>query len=205
MDKFLLPGRLSKVEENGVVIQIQTEFSWRPHPRIASTVSVGGAVIHKIQKDWEDPIETEEAKYSVEKFINRQHNEVVRIVDAQRHEFFPQPEKKKRSLEDILTELLALEGINGAWCITEKGIISPDSGGRELLPEYKGVFEGLIEICTLLSTTSSAGRLVNGEILLESDSLIILRKEERHFVLGYEEMYDPDVILSKVGKKLENV
>ena len=80
MSGFLPAGRLSKVEEDGVVLQIQTEFSYRPHARVTTSVFLDGVVLHKVQKDWEAPTESEPQQMALEKFINFQHSEVVSIV-----------------------------------------------------------------------------------------------------------------------------
>lgn len=200
MSKFLPAGRLAKVEHDGVVIQIQTEFSWRPHPRIATGVFIDGVVIHKIQKDWDAPVETDEQQRVAENFINRQHAEVVGIIESQKRELVSR--QRQTSTEDLLEKILRLEGVNAAWCMTRKGVISPDSGGRELLPEYKATFETLIDLCAMLSSNSSVGQLIDGNIVLQDDSLVILRREGRHYIVGYAPDFEPADILERVSKQV---
>jgi len=201
MNKFLPAGRLSKVEEDGVVIQVQTEFSWRPHPRIATSVSLDGVVIHKVQKEWKDPVETESQQTAVEGVINRQHDEVVSIIESQKQQLVSG--QRSGTVAGFLQDILAESGVNAAWCLTDKGIISPDSGGRELLPEYKGIFEGLISLCSLLSSISSVGDMIDGEIVLQEDLLLIVRRNVRCFIVGYDPGQEPTELLGRVNAILE--
>lgn len=203
MSTYLPAGRLSKVEEDGVVIQIQTEFSWRPQPRVATSVCLDGVILHKIQRDWEAPVESEPQQRAVENFISRQHDEVVSIIEDQKSELIRT--KRPVGVSAILSELIALKGINAAWCLTAKGIISLDSGGRELLPEYRAVFEGLVSLCSFLSTVQSIGDMIDGKIVLQEDSLLIVNKDERHFIVGYDQGEKPAELLARVGKVLEQI
>lgn len=201
MNSFLPAGRLSKVEENGIVIQIQTEFSRQPKPRVTTSVCLDGVTLHKVQKTWEAPLETGQQQTALEKFINRQHYEVVSTIESQKRQFIQR--QKSRSAAVILQEIVAERGINAAWCLTERGIISPDSGGRELLPEYKGIFEGLVSLCSLLSEISTVGEAVDGEIVLQEDLLVVLRRNSRYFIIGYDNGQKPAAILARVNSILE--
>jgi hypothetical protein len=201
MNKFLPAGRLSKVEEDGVVIQVQTEFSWRPHPRIATSVSLDGVVIHKVQKDWQDPVETESQQTAVERFINRQHDEVISIIESQKQQLVSG--QRSGTVAGVLQDIMSESGVNGAWCLTDKGIISPDSGGRELLPEYKGIFEGLISLCSFLTSITSVGEVIDGEIVLQDELLLIVRRNVRCFIVGYDREQEPTELLGRVNAILE--
>jgi hypothetical protein len=203
MSSFLPAGRLSKVEEDGIVIQIQTEFSPRPHPRIATSVSLDGVILHKVQKDWEAPVETEQQRTALEKFIARQHGEVVSIVESQKRQLIVG--QRSRSTAAILQEIAGEDGINAAWCLTEKGIISPDSGGRELLPEYKRIFEGLVSLCSFVSSISSVGDAIMGQIVLQDDSLLVVRKRTRYFIVGYDRGQKPNELFGRVKAILEKI
>ena len=80
MSDFIPAGRLSAVDHGDQKIAIQTEFSKYPEPRIATSVSIGGRTIHKIQKLWGKTIDSLEEMRQVEELINRQHDEVTALV-----------------------------------------------------------------------------------------------------------------------------
>ena len=203
MSDFLPAGRLAKITESGVVIQVQTEFSWHPVPRVATTVCLDGVVLHKIQKDWEAPIETVPQQRAVEKFINSQHDEIVSLIESQKQQLVGR--QKRKDAATILQELVSVRGINAAWCLTNNGIISPDSGGRELLPEYKGIFEGLHSLCSFLSSISTLGDMVGGEIVLEEDSLLIFRRNSKYYIVGFDAEHNSAELMSSVREIVEQV
>jgi len=202
MNEFLPAGRLSKVTEDGVVVQIQTEFSKRPHPRIATTVCLDGVVLHKIQKDWEAPVESQEQQIAVEKFIGRQHGEVVTVVESRKGQIVSG--HKAQGTADVLEGIARVDGINGAWCLTDKGIVTIDSAGRELLPEYTAVFEGLISLCKFLSDFSTLGEATEGEIILDEEQMMILKREEKYYVVAFEPNCDTKSILRDLRSVMEN-
>jgi hypothetical protein len=80
MSDFIPAGRLSAVDHGDQKIAIQTEFSKCPEPRIATTVSIGGRTIHKIQKLWGKTIDSLDEVRQVEELINKQHDEVTALV-----------------------------------------------------------------------------------------------------------------------------
>ena len=80
MSDFIPAGRLAAVDHGDQKIEIQTEFSKYPEPRIATTVSIGGRTIHKIQKLWGKTIDSLDEMRQVEEIINRQHDEVTSLV-----------------------------------------------------------------------------------------------------------------------------
>jgi hypothetical protein len=203
MSDFLPAGRLSKVTEDGVVVQIQTEFSKRPHPRVATTVCLDGVVLHKIQKDWDAPIESQEQQIAVEHFIGRQHHEVVTVIESQKKQIVNG--HRAQGTVNALDELLKIDGVNGAWCLTDKGIVTIDSAGRELIPEYTAVFEGLISLCKFLSETSLMGEAVDGEVILDQDQLMIYKREEKYYIVAIEPECDSKSISKAVRAVMENI
>ncbi len=80
MSDFIPAGRLSAIPHGDQKIEIQTEFSKYPEPRIATSVSIGGRTIHKIQKLWGKTIDSAEEMHQVEEIINSQHDEVTALV-----------------------------------------------------------------------------------------------------------------------------
>lgn len=80
MSSYIPSGRLAAIEHGDHRIEIQTEFSKCPEPRIATTVSIAGVVIHKIQKQWGKTVDSLEEMRLVEEVINRQHDEVTALV-----------------------------------------------------------------------------------------------------------------------------
>ena len=111
---------------------------------------------------------------------------------------------KAQGTADVLEGIARVDGINGAWCLTDKGIVTIDSAGRELLPEYTAVCEGLISLCKFLSDVSTLGEATEGEIILDKEQLMILKCEEKYYVVAFEPSCDTKSILRVLRSVMGN-
>lgn len=140
---------------------------------------------------------------AVEQFIGRQHLEVVKVIESQKKQIVSGHRAKETV--NALDELLKIDGVNGAWCLTDRGIVTIDSAGRELLPEYTAVFEGLISLCKFLSETSMMGEAVEGEVILDQDQLMIYKREEKYYIVAFEPECDTKAISKAVRAVMEKI
>ena len=78
----LIPtGRTSLVKHGATELQIQTEYAYRPVPRITTTVQRSGQVIQKIEMNLDRPITSREEKERIEVSMRKQHAEVIDIIE----------------------------------------------------------------------------------------------------------------------------
>jgi hypothetical protein len=200
MNEFVPAGRLSKVSEDGVLLQIQTEFSWRPRPRIATTVCLDGVVLHKIQKDWDAPVDTEPQQQAVENYINRQHDEVVTIIQSQKKSLV-----KGHRAGDVtsnLDSILQIEGVEIAWCLNSEGIVTAGlSSGENSEPGHSGLSRGLVELCDFIYDMSSIGEMAEGALWLGEYGLILVRFGADFYAVEVQ----PDIDVKDVMQRLHEV
>lgn len=78
---FIPAGRTSLVKRGEKALQLQTEYAYRPVPRITTTVSIAGQVLHKIERGLDKPVENLEEKQRMEVRIQRQHTEIKSIIE----------------------------------------------------------------------------------------------------------------------------
>lgn len=123
MSSFIPAGRLSAVRSGQQKIEIQTEFSKYPEPRIATAVSIDGRVIHKIQKQWGKQIDTVEEMHVVEELINKQHNEVTELVQEHAATLLSQSKATAQhdSPHEVLQKVTALPDVETAFVVTADG------------------------------------------------------------------------------------
>ncbi len=119
-------GRLSAVDHGDQKIQIQTEFSKYPEPRVATSVSIGGQVIHKIQKSWGKTIDSLEEMRVVEEIINKQHNEVTALVRDHAatlvaHSGTQISVPKPTHSPEVLEKIKGIPEIQSAFIVTAEG------------------------------------------------------------------------------------
>jgi hypothetical protein len=107
-------GLTSSVTANNKSFILQTEFVASPANHdglegveslsslIKTTVAVEGQVVHKVEKAFAGPIDTEEAFIDAEKAVKQQHISVARIVSSKPREFIANVSELTISAEDRL-------------------------------------------------------------------------------------------------------
>lgn len=78
--RYIPAGRTSLVKRGQVALQLQTEYASRPLPRITTTISRNGRVLHKIEREMIKAIESIEEQQHTETVIRRQHEEISDII-----------------------------------------------------------------------------------------------------------------------------
>ncbi|MBD3382313.1 MAG: hypothetical protein GF404_08965 [candidate division Zixibacteria bacterium] len=180
MSKYQPPGRLSKVTGPDFMIQIQTEFAWSPHARITTSVILDGVLIHKIQKEWDSPLETDDEKQAVSKLINKQHNEVEKIIRTNQDFIldYGKPKKKETDFEAVLK----IDGVSRAFLLSGDGILTPFTD-EEIEIEKVHLFENLFELVEFLDLTTSLGGMQEGFLVLDDDRIMIFKYKESYLIV----------------------
>lgn len=80
LSNFIPTGRTSLVKKGSVSLQVQTEYAYRPYPRLTTTILNNGQVLHKIEKKLDKPIESFDEQSVMEVRMKSQHNDVVNII-----------------------------------------------------------------------------------------------------------------------------
>lgn len=78
--QFIPAGRTGLVVKGEFQLQVQTEYSPRPIPRITSSILCSGELLHRVDVPLDDPIESQEDTETAERLIMLQHGEVLKIV-----------------------------------------------------------------------------------------------------------------------------
>jgi len=202
MNRFLPAGRLSKVTEGGVLLQIQTEFSWHPNPRVATTVCLDGVVLHKIQKDWDATVETEPQQRAVENFLNKQHDEIVSIIQSQKAELVRG--HRSKDIVVVLDQLFEIRGVTSAWCLNDVGLVAARASGDETEPRNYDLSRSLTSMCGFLCNISTLGETIEGAVILDDYSLMIVRSESDYYVVEFDSGVDSTGILKTVRSIMGN-
>jgi len=106
---FIPAGRTSLVKRGDQQLQVQTEYAYRPYPRITTTILNAGQVLHKLEKRLDRPIESIEEQNIAEDVIKRQHQEVVALIGSKGRERPAQPEDTMRMSREEMERRLAAE------------------------------------------------------------------------------------------------
>lgn len=85
---------------------VQTEFASRPKPRVTTSVSLNGEVVKKIEKPWEKLPQSEEDKHEIERFLRKQHREVIRDINEKGEGFVLSKKSEFGSIGDEEKKIL---------------------------------------------------------------------------------------------------
>ena len=90
-DSYIPVGRTSMARQGAKSLQVQTEYAPRPAPRITTTISHQGQVVHKIERTLERAIDSPEAQNRVERTLRNQHAEIIAIIEKPNCASIPTP------------------------------------------------------------------------------------------------------------------
>lgn len=195
MSSYIPGGKLAAVSHGGQKIEIQTEFSRYPEPRIATAVSLAGRVIHKIQKQWGKQIDSLEELQVVEELIKKQHSEVVALVNEHAATLVAQSGEGAASQPagpDVLDKVNALPDVQSAFIVTAAGkLLSQQRVTKEaeLMAQMIGQLTGVLFD---IARTSKFGECEDCIINLGSHDLLLL---------PYQKGYLSVLVNSKVRKR----
>jgi len=80
---------------------VQTEFAPRPKPRITTSVSLNGEVVQKVEKFWEKLPQSEEDKDEIERFLRKQHQEVIKNIKEKEEKFVSSKDEAKEMVVSL--------------------------------------------------------------------------------------------------------
>lgn len=81
--EYIPTGRTSLLKDGPQPIQVQTEYAEHPYPRITTTVSNQGQVIHKVEIKLKRVLASDDEARRAEAVLTRQHGEVEAIIQQQ--------------------------------------------------------------------------------------------------------------------------
>jgi predicted regulator of Ras-like GTPase activity (Roadblock/LC7/MglB family) len=158
MATYIPSGRLSAVSCGEQRIEIQTEFSQHPQPRVATTISISGRVLHKVQKNWDRGIVSIEDMHEAENVINSQHDEVTALVKEHGEIMVRQSQQKaiEHSNDDLLNRVEQIPAVRRAFVLSRDGEIH---NGAKVSREAKALAAIITSMADLLLGMSQVTNL----------------------------------------------
>jgi hypothetical protein len=200
-------GRLSKVEQEDKVFQIQTEFYHRPTPKITTTVILNGKTMNKVDTPWDQELITDEDLRKIEKALRQQHQRVTQMIEG------PGEKAKPDRAEDSPVKkpwerLSAAEGIENVAVTNDQGEVlymRTDS------PEMEAILT-LVNRCTrlvrFLSRCTRLGDFAGGQIKLRKEKIAWIHQKDQLWIACLNQKIDLDSFLKQtreigMEKKIE--
>jgi hypothetical protein len=151
---YIPAGRTSRIVRGAAEIQIQTEYAYRPNPRLTTTVFSKGQVLHKIEKDLAAPIASNEDKIRIEGLLRKQHMEVMEIINTRNFLSNLPPEKKpveNTQNPSLSRQLSEIQGVEKIYRLDNEGNFDSDSVSSEFKKKYSVIFKNLGELLEIFS------------------------------------------------------
>lgn len=195
-NQYIPAGRTSLVNKSGTALQVQTEYAYRPYPRVTTTILDNGKVLHKVEKKLNKGIDTLEEQSHMEEVIKQQHSEIVAIINEKRE---TKQEKVVREEKIQVTDtakfripteptladkLTSIPGVEKVYHL--------DRAGRFVTPEdvdyfksaYPSLYRGLEELIELFMLLPGAEmKRERGVYELERDSLYFVSAGKDFFFI----------------------
>jgi hypothetical protein len=180
-------GRLSAIETDKGVLQIQTEFTLTPAKNIVTSHIFSGRVLRKQQTPWPHILEKEEDRRQAEESLARQHKQEVQFAVAHCEELItPLLEEIERvntdkKLEDLKKKISPIAGVKKILLLDQDWdyLVIKNNGGSGTAREIEFVRQNM-ELCQIVSSVTRMGRPVQLSAQL---------KDGQHFLQAWGDKY----------------
>lgn len=203
MSEFLPAGRTSLVKDGAVPLQVQTEYAFRPYPRITTTVLSNGQVVHKVEKRLLQPISSLDEQASVERFLKIQHGEVLNTIKTNPPPILapvvnlPQPEQENLTTYE---KLAAVPGVQRIFHIDAVGNFFGMDDKHQFKETFGAVLKNLDVIMDVFVLAPERDRRERGVCEVERDRLYFVSCGRECYFLSVRRV-DGETCYEKVIKK----
>jgi len=178
MADYIPAGRTSRTLYGRVELQIQTEYAYRPDPRLTTSIFSKGQVIHKIEQELPQPITSMEDKSRVETLLLRQHKQVMEVIKSDEFEDILRARLPEKDLppprpKSLPERLKAVGGVTGVYALDNEGNFLGSNVSSGFKRQYKAVFRHLRELLGVF-TELPEGRREDGVYEVERDRLYLI-------------------------------
>lgn len=176
MSDFLPAGRLSAIEYGSEKIQIQTEFARHPQPRVATSVTVGGRVLHKIQKDWRERLDSPERQREAEALIASQHREVTALVEQHAQTLLQHvPQEEEPSQYQILVgKARRVSGVREAYFFGSDNVVTASGRAEADIQALGSLVAGTTDLLLMVSELGRFGDTEDCVLHLGEEALLLV-------------------------------
>jgi hypothetical protein len=213
MGDFNPPGRLSSYKHADKTIQVQTEYAPRPRPRVTTSVVLDGRIIHKLDRPWEDGVETGELQKALETSLAEQHRQAMELVKTRAADYVAGPTTAEEptgyspgSFRDSMVEVLgSLPFVIGVYEIDRDGKIVYAHNFRDIYAEWDGEFEMLARLAHEFPNIIRVGDFRHGNCWFPAENVIIVQIHDRTFGIMTEPSGSIDDIRQEFPELFEAV
>jgi len=215
MTNFVPAGKTSIIKRGGISYQLQTEYAYRPYPRITTTILHEGQVMKKIERKLESAIESIEEQNQVQDIIQNQHNEVFKLIredstiNKTRPEIpSPQPDEqpidkiekstppidnsglevvKVPDKKSILERFSSIPGIEHVYQVSNNGEFKSDTARIQFRKDFKKTFKIITELLEIFP-------VLDKETLYRESGVYVIELDRLYFASNGNECFFISII-----------
>ena len=176
---FIPAGRTSLVKRGGTSIQVQTEYAYRPYPRLTTSILNQGQVLHKIERKLERPIENLEQQSDIEGMIRKQHSEILTILKDNPKMVRPAADQ---SLEAEVVEkpktvsgrLATVPGVEHIYSLDNFGSFAGSHHDEHFKQAFSAIYKSITDLVEIFSQLPGENRREKGVYEVQRDRLYLV-------------------------------
>lgn len=168
---YIPVGRTSLVKRGNVDVQVQTEYATRPSPRVTTTLSFQGRVLHKVERNLERAVDTFEEQRAIEQEMRQQHDEILGIIQKESYvsamKLAPRSPEAERRMT-AYDRLMAIPDVDRVFRVDNEGVLLESQPAEEFQQAFGLIFKNLAELMNLFARLpGSAGLREQGVYEIE--------------------------------------
>jgi hypothetical protein len=184
-------GRTSSVKALNKNFILQTEFVAKPKQRIVTSVALDGQIIHKVERTYDNSIETDEDLKAAETAVMTQHQSLTKKMQTSGADFI----KQTRSIKISAVDRLALApGVSMVTDVEEK-LNTPNPHGIYVQAKL------VSEIADAITISTKMGPLKTAAIISEQGKFVLTKCEGRAFILTLKPEAEIRQVLNEAMKE----
>jgi len=189
---------------------VQTEFAPRPNPRITTSISLNGEVVQKVENLWEKLPQSQEDKDEIERFLRKQHRQVMKNIKEDGEKFALPKDTKIAACEERQGKPIILkvkEVIRGTQGVTGWVLFAKDDQiiDQDLLDSKDQTVVDLTrctkDLAAFLSLVSKVGDPVGGFLESKEGRMIFIPIVDNFLAVGV----NPEVNVKDLVQKIRSV
>ncbi len=188
-------GLTSSVTADGKKYILQTEFLAKPEPHVVTVVVYKGQVVHKVEKIFQQKLDTPDDIGDAEKLIKTTHISVARSIATRPRDFGVKPMEIQVSAED---KLRLISGISEVTEICANMHVEPS----KTIPKNDPISKNIClinDVVSAITQNSRLGKFKRAVGTSGNQKFILTGSDGKTYLLGLK----PDIDISKVLSELE--
>ncbi len=183
-------------------VYLETEFATRPQPRITTTASYQGEVIHKAEQPWQGGLKRQEDKEKIEALIKEQHAQAKVFVQNKIEEMLTK--RLTKPLPKFWEGISKLEGIENVLGFNREGKLLFQEK-QDQSTQFERIIQSItstIQLANFLSGVSKLENLTRSNIQTEDFKVVLFQRKDNFFAVHLSKDKTPEELIPRIEEMI---